>query len=113
MFCSFVGNRKRVVVRVLILSLSLCSQSVSKASSLFFERKKKLSKVATCFNSFDFDSLASAIDDSEVLVDVAVTVDTSLKLAEHVFSVDQLAKDSLVAVKERSLIEGDREFRAG
>ena len=74
--------------------------------------KKELSTLPACVISFDFDSLASAIDDSEVLVDVAVAVDASLKFVEDVFAVDELAKDSLVAVKEGSLIEGDREFRS-
>ena len=57
-------------------------------------------------------SLGTSVDDSEVLFDGAVAVDTSLESVQHSVSFDELAKDSLVAIKVRGRAEGDRELRS-
>ena len=58
------------------------------------------------------DSLLASVDDSEVFIDGAVTVHTSLESVEHLVSLNELAKDGLVTIKVGSGTKGNREFGA-
>ena len=58
------------------------------------------------------ESLLASIDDSEVLSDLTMAVDSSLESVEDAMSINKLSKDGLVAIKVACLAEGDSEFRA-
>lgn len=54
----------------------------------------------------------TSINDSEVFLDGAVTVNTSLESIEHAVSFDELAEDGLVAIEVGSGTKGHSEFGA-